>query len=69
MRISCLALTSLVLLSALAAGSAQELPKLVQQDGRASLFVDGKPYFALGAQVDNSSGWGERLTAVWPIAE
>ena len=60
---------SLVFASSLATGVAQEMPKLVQQDGRASLFVDGKPYFALGAQVDNSSGWGERLTAVWPIAE
>ena len=49
--------------------SAQELPKIAQQDGRASLFVDGKPYFALGAQVDNSSGWADRLSAVWPIAE
>ena len=45
------------------------MPKLVQQDGRASLFVDGRPYFALGAQVDNSSGWAERLTSVWPIVE
>ena len=60
---------SFVFVSAVATGSAQEMPKLVQQDGRASLFVDGKPYFALGAQVDNSSGWGERLSAIWPIAE
>jgi len=69
LRKSCLVLTSLVLLSGVAIGSAQEMPKLVQQDGRASLFVDGKPYFALSAQVDNSSGWAERLSAVWPIAE
>ena len=45
------------------------LPKLVQQDGRATLMVDGAPYFLLGAQVDNSSGWPERLDAVWPAAE
>jgi beta-galactosidase GanA len=49
--------------------AAQELPRLVQQQGRATLMVDGKPYFALGAQVDNSSGWPERLAAAWPIAE
>ncbi len=27
------------------------------------------PYFLLGAQVDNSSGWPARLDAVWPAAE
>jgi beta-galactosidase GanA len=60
---------TLAFLALISAASAQDLPKLVQQDGRASLFVDGKPYFALGAQVDNSSGWADRLSAVWPIAE
>ena len=49
--------------------AAQEIPRLVQQDGRASLFVDGKPFWMLGAQVDNSSGWAERLAAVWPAVE
>jgi beta-galactosidase GanA len=58
---------SLFLLST--ALTAQDLPRLAQQDGRASLIVDGKPYLALGAQVDNSSGWAERLSAVWPAAE
>jgi len=48
---------------------AQELPRLVQQDGRATLMVDGRPYMVLGAQVDNSSGWPERLKQVWPAAE
>ena len=49
--------------------AAQEMPRLVQQDGRATLMVDGQPYFLLGAQVDNSSGWQERLAGVWPAAE
>jgi hypothetical protein len=44
--------------------AAQEMQKLVEQQGRATLMVDGAPYFALGAQVDNSSGWPERLSAV-----
>ena len=48
---------------------AQDLPRLVQEQGRATLMVDGQPYFLLGAQVDNSSGWPERLAAVWPAAE
>jgi len=48
---------------------AQQMPKLVEEQGRASLMVDGQPYFMLGAQVDNSSGWPERLDVVWPAAE
>jgi beta-galactosidase GanA len=44
-------------------------PRLVQQDSRATLMVNGAPYFLLGAQVDNSSGWPTRLDAVWPAAE
>jgi beta-galactosidase GanA len=48
---------------------AQQMPKLVEEQGRATLMVDGAPYFLLGAQVDNSSGWPERLDVVWPAAE
>ena len=60
------------LLGGLLAGTAawgQEMPRLVQEQGRATLMVDGQPYFLLGAQVDNSSGWPERLAATWPAAE
>src|ERR1039458_8253333 len=45
------------------------MPQLVQQDGRATLMVDGASWFILGAQVNNSSGWPQRLDAVWPAAE
>jgi beta-galactosidase GanA len=62
-------LSLLVLSIAFHVAHAQEMPKLVQQDGRATLMVDGKPFLLLGAQVDNSSGWAERLSAVWPAAE
>lgn len=48
---------------------AQEMPRLAVEEGRATLIVDGKPFWLLGAQVDNSSGWPERLQAVWPAAE
>ena len=63
-----------VLISAAAAfathaAMAQEMPHVVQEQGRATLMVDGKPFWMLGAQVDNSSGWPERLQAVWPAAE
>lgn len=51
------------------AAMAQEMPQVVQEQGRATLIVDGKPFWMLGAQVDNSSGWPERLQAVWPAAE
>ena len=54
---------------AIHSASAQEMPRLVQENGRATLMVDGKPFWVLGAQVDNSSGWPERLKAVWPAAE
>jgi beta-galactosidase GanA len=52
-----------------ARAQAQEMPRLATEQGRASLIVDGQPFFVLGAQVDNSSGWPERLSAVWPAAE
>jgi beta-galactosidase GanA len=48
---------------------AQEMPRLAVEQGHATLMVDGKPFWLLGAQVDNSSGWPERLQAVWPAAE
>ncbi len=57
------------IMAATAGAGAQEMPRLVQQQGRATLMVDGQPYFALGAQVDNSSGWPGRLDTVWPAAE
>jgi beta-galactosidase GanA len=64
---------ALLLLAVAAVGPtglmAQEMPRLVQEQGRATLMVDGQPFFLLGAQVDNSSGWPERLSAVWPAAE
>jgi hypothetical protein len=53
---------------ALAQQAPMPLPKLVEEQGRATLMVDGAPYFLLGAQVDNSSGWPTRLDAVWTQA-
>ncbi|MFC4764878.1 GH35 family beta-galactosidase [Dyella koreensis] len=63
-----------VLLAACAcvfAGSvfASELPKVVNDNGRHALFVDGKPYLILGAQVNNSSNWPDMLGEVWPAIE
>jgi beta-galactosidase GanA len=48
--------------------SAQQIPHIERQDNRYALVVDSKPYFELGAQVGNSSGWPAKLEALWPLA-
>lgn len=45
-----------------------QIPHLVEQDGRHALFVDGKPFLILGAQIHNSSAWPETLQYVWQAA-
>jgi len=69
-RLNALLLSSLLIPATLAAQSpaAQEMPRVAHQDGRYALMVDGKPYLMLGAQVSNSSGWPEKLQALWPMA-
>jgi beta-galactosidase GanA len=54
---------------ALAASSAakdRSLPRLVNQDGRHALYVDGQPYLILGGQANNSSNYPAMLPQVWP---
>ena len=58
------------LLAALALVSTQALaaapmPRLVQQDGRYALLVDGKPFTMLGVQAHNSSNYPNALPKVW----
>src|SRR5215472_10532233 len=48
---------------------AVEAPKLVQQDGRWALLVEGHPYLILGGQVHNSSAWPAELPQVWKSLE
>ena len=45
------------------------IPRLVQQDGRFALMVDGAPYLILGAQAHNSSDWPATLPKVWSAIE
>ena len=45
---------------------AAEAPSLVKRDGRFALMVDGKPFFVLGGQINNSSSWPSTLPDVWP---
>jgi Domain of unknown function (DUF5597)/Beta-galactosidase len=48
-------------------GQTREIPRLDQKDGHYRLLVDGKPFFILGAQVHNSSGYAKALDAAWPV--
>jgi beta-galactosidase GanA len=50
-------------------GAAAQMPRLVKQDGRWALMVDGAPYLMLGMQVNNSSAWPGMLPEVWPAVE
>lgn len=47
------------------AGQATESPRIVEKNGRFALMVDGRPYFALGGQIHNSSAWPSELPQVW----
>ncbi|WP_284734589.1 DUF5597 domain-containing protein [Sphingosinicella terrae] len=61
-------LAFLLLLACLAAPAAAQapLPRIVSQDGRHMLTVDGRPFLMLGAQVNNSSNYPVMLPMVWP---
>jgi hypothetical protein len=52
-----------------AQGSAHPIPRIVQQNGRYALMVDGAPFLMLGAQANNSSDWPATLPKVWPAIE
>jgi Domain of unknown function (DUF5597)/Beta-galactosidase len=45
------------------------LPKLISENGRHALLVDGEPFFILGAQAHNSSGWPSMLRQLWNAIE
>jgi hypothetical protein len=68
-----LALT--IVLAGLAMGNSfaqvpgNNLPKIIEKNGRHQLLVDGKPFFILGGQVHNSSAWPGMMPAVWAAAE
>jgi beta-galactosidase GanA len=46
-----------------------EMPRIVEQNGRYALMVDGAPFLILGAQANNSSNWPAALPQVWPAIE
>ena len=41
------------------------MPRLITEHGRHALLVDGAPFFILGAQSHNSSGWPAFLPRLW----
>src|ERR1700760_1792899 len=45
------------------------MPKIINKDGRHALLVDGKPFFMLGGQAHNSSGWPGMLPQLWTSVE
>lgn len=45
------------------------IPKLVSENGRHALLVDGEPFLMLGAQVNNSSNYPAALEKVWPAID
>ena len=45
------------------------IPRLVQNDGRFALMVDGAPFLILGAQANNSSDFQVTLPKVWSAIE
>src|ERR1035438_1799386 len=45
------------------------VPRVVENDGRYALFVDGAPYLILGSQSNNSSDWPTTLPKVWSAIE
>jgi beta-galactosidase GanA len=49
--------------------AAEPLPRIVSDQGRHALLVNGKPYLILGAQVNNSSAWPAMLDQVWPAID
>nr|AGU11261.1 Beta-galactosidase [uncultured organism] len=52
-------------MQAQAAQAANDLPRIVEQNGHHALMVDGAPYLMLGGQAQNSSNYPAALPKVW----
>lgn len=48
-----------------ASSAAEEAPRIVQNNGRYALLVDGKPFLMMGGQIHNSSAWPSELPQVF----
>src|SRR3569832_1527283 len=70
-RTKCFGYALALLLSGndLGQSASSPIPKIVERDGRHTLLVDGKPFFMLGGQAHNSSGWPGMMPGVWQAVE
>ena len=59
----------LALLAATPAAAQTQLPRMVNQNGRHALLVDGAPFLMLGIQANNSSNYPAMLPKVWPMVK
>jgi len=46
-----------------------QMPVIVEKEGHHALLVDGKPFFILGGQAHNSSGWPGMMPQLWLAVE
>jgi len=60
---SCISLLALV---AATGAQTQSMPHLEKRGALTQLFVDGKPFIVLGGQVNNPSGFPDRMEIAWP---
>jgi len=47
------------------AAAPDNMPKIIAQDGRHALLVDGQPFFMFSGQTNNSNAWPSMLPEVW----
>ncbi len=45
------------------------IAEIRNENGKFTIYVDGKPFLLLGAQLWNSSAWAEYLPKIWPQLE
>ena len=45
------------------------MPKIIEKNGHYALLVNGEPFFMLGAQAHNSSGWPAMMPQLWSAVE
>jgi len=62
---ACFILSFLAIESSWGQPGTEAMPQIVMKNGRHVLLVDGKPFFMLGGQAHNSSGWPGMMPQVW----
>ena len=64
-----LVLSCIVRATAQSSMTPSSMPRLVEENGRHALMVDGAPYLILGAQANNSSNYPASLPKIWPALQ